>query len=205
MYHRKPNNRPIDCRHKPVGKSTHMIDRFRYWFVFFEGKNGKYPYAVGMVKCAKCRKVICVPNLYYSIPINLLYMLCCAFLTWSGMKLLIGSELQKLTALICVLLANILAYFLVDRIFWAAVMQFGRWKAKEVGPEEKEIFILNESKLFSEDRVIKRGMWLLGGGVAYCALGKPHQWYVSYLCGVLIGLLIFSVIRTIKRIRNARQ
>ena len=198
---RTNSNHPISvCRHTPVGIRTRLRDRFRYWFIFTDHSMRSFSYTVGMVKCAKCGELICIPDLYYSLPFNLLYMACCAILVWGEIELLIVGALQNRILLFsCVIALLLLTYLLVDRVIWFVMMHICKWRAVVINPEEHEIFIQNESKRFADDRQIKRIMCFLGTGLGCYLIGTPQKWYMSFLFGVLAGLLILLTKRIMKK------
>lgn len=198
------SNLPIAvCRHTPVEKSTRLRDRFRYWFIFTDHSLQSFSYTVGMVKCAKCGEHIRIPDFYYSFPFNLMYLACCATLVWGGMTLLLVNTFHNnILLFICVIALLLLTYLLVDRVFCFVTMHICKWSAVVINSEEHEIFIQNESKRFADDRQIKRIMWFLGTGLGYCLIGTPQKWYISYLLGLAVGLLILVSMRTIKKHLN---
>ena len=202
----KCNHSASDCRHRPVGRSTRLIDRFRFWFIFTDYTKLKHCYTVGMVKCAKCGEVLRIPELYYSIPANLLYLLCYTALTfWSYTLLISFAPQSKLLLAIYIFAILFLTYHLIDRAFWFAVMHFCKWRSIVVNPEEQNAFIRNESERFEYDRRIKFSMWFLGVGLGQWMLKRPPQWFLSVMCGVLTGMLILISTRIIKEHRGKRH
>ena len=199
----KYNHSVSDCRHRPVGRNTRFIDRFRFWFIFTDYAKFKHCYTVGMVKCVKCGEVLRIPELYYSIPVNLLYLVCYAALTFWQCTLFISVAHQnKILLVICVFAALFLTYLLVDRLFWFAVMHFCKWHSEVVNPEDQKAFIQNESERFEYDRRIKSSMCLLGIGLGQWLLRSPPRWHMSFIYGTLVGVVILILARIIRKHRS---
>ena len=180
-----------ECRHMPVGSKTPLTDHFRYWFIFADHSFLSFSYTVGMPKCAKCGKRIRIPDFYYSLPFNLLYLVCFTIIAWGEIALLNTFALSKdFLLLFCVIVLLLLTYLLVDRVVWFVLMHICRWRAVAIDQVEHKTFLQRESKRFTDDRLIKRIMWLLGIGLGCCLAGTPPKWDIYHLGGLGVGLLI---------------
>lgn len=151
-----------ECRHRPVGKDTRLVDRFRFWFIFPDYQNRWFSYTVGMVKCTKCGQVLRIPGAYCSIPTNLLYFACFALFTWWELPWLMGMLGTNLFLLaVCHVAVAVPVYFLFDRVVWFSVMHLCRWRSVAVPPEEQKAFIDRESRRFGMDRRFKCAIYFL--------------------------------------------
>lgn len=205
MRNEKINHPTEGCRHSPVGRTTRLINHFRYWFIFTDYSIYSFSYTVGMVKCAKCGKLLRIPDMFYSFPYNLLYMVCYAIITWGEMKLLTAYASSNVIALGCCIFATLLVtYFVVDRVLWFGIMHFCKWKPENVNSHNHKLFVQRESKRFADDRKIKYGMWFLGTGLGQYLHGTPPEWFAYAMIGTASGLVIYIAMRTIKNHMNKK-
>ena len=135
------------CEHTAVDQNGTHSNCQRFIRCLFSN-----PLAPDKMKCVYCQQPLCIPQLYYSSPINALYLVLSAIFV---MVISYAYQYYRIGNYVVGMAAIASGMFFVHRFILAFVLAFGKWEAVDVHDQEEVLFYIVAYDKFKQERFHK--------------------------------------------------